>query len=132
MKFRNQEHKDRFYAILGQMTCQDDYHKSAAYLMTLDDVLYKHVGEIYDFDERIINSPLIKAAWQTHTSRKTFRLLINLWNGAYNDSYSKMSRTSMYFAPDEIFNSEYAPFYWEAIKLRFSWINYMNEGIADD
>lgn len=123
MKFRNQEHKDRFYALLGQMTSQDDYHKSAAYLLTLDEVLYKHVGEIYDFKQRTIRSDLVKECWQTGTSRHTYRLLRNLWNGAYNDTNSLCSESSRYFCPDEIFNNSYAPFYWEAIKLRFSWID---------
>lgn len=132
MKFRNQEHKDRFYALFEQMTCKDNYHESAAYLLTLDDVLYKHVDEIYDFQQRIINREIINESWQTHTSRKTFRLLRNLWNGTYNDSMALRSESSKYYCPDEIFNSSYAPYYWEAIKLRFPWIICIDEGIADD
>ena len=132
MKFRNQEHKDRFYALLGQMTCQDDYHKSAAYLMTLDDVLNKHVSEIYDFDERIINSEKIGEGWQTDTSVKTFRLMTNLWNNRSVDYGDKSLKSSSCYAIAEIFDSEYAPFYWEAIKLRFPWINDIGEGITDD
>lgn len=132
MKFRNQEHKDRFYALLGQMTCQDDYHKSAAYLMTLDDILNKHIGEIYDFKNRIIKRQQIKAGWQTDTSVKTFRLMTNLWNNRFSD-YDDTSLESLpFYTMAFIFNSEYAPFYWEAIKLRFPWINDIDEGIADD
>lgn len=132
MKFRNQEHKERFYALFEQMTCHDVYHKSAAYLLTLDDVLYKHVGEIYGFDEFIIYSEKIGEGWQTDTSVKTFRLMTNLWNNRSCDHGDKSLKSSSCYAIAEIFDSEYAPFYWEAIKLRFSWIDCMNEGIADD
>ena len=132
MKFRNQEHKERFYALFEQMTCHDVYHKSAAYLLTLDDVLYKHVGEIYGFDEFIIYSEKIGEDWQTDTSVKTFRLMTNLWNNRSCDHGDKSLKSSSCYAIAEIFDSEYAPFYLEAIKLRFSWINYINEGIADD
>lgn len=131
MKFRNQEHKGRFYFLLRQMTCQDDYHKSAAYLLTLDNVLYKHVSEIYDFDERIINSEKIGEGWQTDTSVKTFRLMTNLWNNRSVDN-GGTSLSSSRYAIAEILDSEYAPFYWEAIKLRFPWINDIGQGITDD
>lgn len=130
MKFRNQEHKDRCYALLGKMTSNDCYHQAAAYLMTLDDVLNKHISEIYDINQRTINSALIQAPWQTGTSKKTFRLLLNLWNGVYNDSRTLRSESSKYYVPDEIFNSSYAPYYWEAIKLRFPW--YIDDGGNDD
>lgn len=131
MKFRNQEHKDRFNALLGQMTSNDSYHQAVAYLMTLDDVLNKHIGEIYNFDYRTIDGKLFKVGWMTSTSVKTYRLLLNLWNGVYNDSRTLRAESSKYYVPDEIFNSDYAPYYWEAIKLRFPWINRIKDGIDD-
>lgn len=59
----------------------DEYHTSAAYLLSLDVVCRKHTTELFDFYEDIICPEGLKKAWQTSTSSKTTRLLFNLWNG---------------------------------------------------
>ena len=47
---------------------------------------------------------------------------MNLWNGWRYDSYtddSEENSASADYVVDEIFTCSYAPYYWEAIRLRF-------------
>lgn len=123
MKFRNQEHYDNYVNLLNKMTSKDSYHNVAAYLLTLDTVLNKHINDIYDFKQGTIRSDLFKEGWQTGTSIQTYRFLLNLWSGwIYNDTKAKMSETSRYYVPSEFFDGEYARYYIEALKIRYSHI----------
>ena len=63
------------------------------------------------------NRTAANARWLYGTSQKTCRLAFNLWNGRTSDSENDSA--SPYYAVDEIFNCEYAPYYWQAIKLRY-------------
>ncbi|MDE5621307.1 MAG: hypothetical protein K2I80_12475 [Ruminococcus sp.] len=116
MKFKNEYHKTLFWVIMQKMTRDDGYHKAIAYLIALDDVCKDHVEEIYDFKKRCIMPDCLKKSWQTGTSLKTTRLAFNLFTGHINwcPDFMKAECT-----PENIFRSEYAPYYWEAIKIRY-------------
>ena len=117
MIFKNNGHEQRYYEILGRMTCRDEYHTSAAYLMALVD--YMQVDDIFDFKEDAINHSGLGKAWQTQSSKKATRLMFNLWNGCISDSPSQ-DENAQFYAVDEIFsNTEYAPYFYEAVKIRF-------------
>lgn len=111
MKFLNDEHKKNFDEVVKKMRCKDEYHTSVAYLLTLDTVCYKHINQLFDFKDSCIRPDSINAEWQTGTSKQTTRLAFNLWNG-YKDSLT---------TPDNLFCSDYAVYYWQAISLRFPW-----------
>ena len=95
--FRNSQHFDRCRKILKQMRSSDCYHTVIAYLFDLE-------------SDAILGENALSLSWQTDTSRKTTRLAFNLWNSFEDGIYSSV---------DAIFSCEYAPFFWEAIKLRF-------------
>lgn len=116
MTFRNEYHETLFWVIMQKMPRDDSYHKAIAYLIALDDVCKDHIEEIYDFKKRCIIPDSLKKSWQTGTSMKTIRLAFNLFTGHINwcPDYMKAECT-----PENIFRSEYAPYYWEAIKLRY-------------
>ena len=125
--FRNTEHVELYEEIIDNMGNNDVYHKSAAYLLTLDTNIKDHINDVFDFTENSIILEALNLPWQTNTSKKTTRLLYNLWNGChsdgdtYTDEYGCQSNLpSRFYAVDEIFCSEYAKYYFEAIKLRFS------------
>ena len=121
MKFKNTDHKERYEKILARMKKQDPYHKSAAYLMALAELV---PSDVFDFENDFIRHEGLYKAWQTGSSRKATRLMFNLWNGCYEDKAAdKPEETSYYYAVDEIFcNHEYAPYFYEAIRIRFEWI----------
>lgn len=120
MIFLNTKHQTEYenliQEILEHKAKLDEYHFSLAYLLTLDRVCREHIKDLYDFNEDIILKDGLNKSWQTGTSRKTTLLAFNLWNDfdESNDSIDKNEIT-----PSNIFSCEYAPYYYEAIKLRF-------------
>lgn len=120
MNFQNEAHEKRYYDILNRMKTRDCYHKSAAYLMALRIMCPE---DIFDFDEDIILHSGLHEPWQTHSTRKATRLMFNLWNGWVRDEGNFDVPVSPYYAVDEIFcNAEWAPYFYEAIRIRFEWI----------
>lgn len=126
MRFIDKKHEALYNELCGKMQYLDCYHRSLAYLLTLDRVLREHIDSVYDIkNDNIIPDGLHKA-WQTDTSRKTTRLAFNLWSGYCYDGEMYVDEKgytcdlpSRRFAVDEIFCCSYAPYYWGAIKLRF-------------
>ena len=112
-----------------KMPYLDGYHLSLAYLLTMDAVLRNHIGALYDVKKDVIIFEGLNKPFQTSTSSKTTRLAFNLWNGTVYDSDppetyidkngEKAYIPSKYYAPDYIFNCNYTPYYFEAIKMRF-------------
>ena len=102
---------------------------SLAYLLTMDAVLRYHIGALYDVKKDVIIFEGLNKPFQTSTSSKTTRLAFNLWSGSVYDSDppetyidkngQKKYVPSKYYAPDNIFNCTYAPYYFQAIKIRF-------------
>jgi len=118
--YRDSKHKELFAQCCGKMAYLDEYHRAAAYLLSLDNVLRDHIIEVFSFNRDEIKPEALQASWQTGTSRKTTRLLFNLWNG-YNAEGEPIEeeQISANYTPENIFCCEYAPYYWQAIKLRF-------------
>ena len=127
IKFYNEEHQKAFYSICKRMKHLDCYHFSLAYLLSLDKVLREHTDEVFDFKEDGIKREGLHKAFQTGTSLKTTRLAFNLWNGCYDDGEIYTNKDgyetelpSSYYTPDQIFCcKDYAPYYWQAIRIRF-------------
>lgn len=120
IKFRDDRHKYDYISVLSRMKRRDSYHMAVAYLLTLDIVIRGRIEEVFDFAGDLIETESLHRGWQTGTSRKTTRLLMNLWNGTCSEfPYAEEVEISPSFAVDEIFCCGYAPYYWEAIKLRF-------------
>lgn len=127
IEFNNPKHSDEYNTILKMMNNQDVYHKAVAYLLALDTVINTHINEVYDFKENHIILEALNKPWQTDTSRKTTRLIYNLWNGYHSDGETyidsngyEVDLPSRFYSVDEIFCSTYASYYWQALKLRFS------------
>lgn len=124
MKFHSEKHEQQYHALLSKMKRNDPYHRSAAYLMALADLV---PSDVFDFEEDGIRHEGIFAGWQTSSSRRTTRLMFNLWNGwAYNEEFDpdhlENLTASTDYAVDNIFcDYEYAPFFYEAIRIRFEW-----------
>lgn len=124
--FADDKHWKSFTAIIAQMQQSDVYHMAVAYLLSLDTVTRQHIKDIFDFSEDCIKLEGLDKPWQTGTSRKTTRLAFNLWNGCCTDGetytdeegYTADLPSGNYSVAD-IFSCSYAPYYWQAIKIRF-------------
>lgn len=115
MNFVNGFHEQKYEALIERMGAGNDvYRKALAYLITADEECSKHIEQIYDFDDRCIKLECLNSSWNTSTSRKTLNLAFNLYTGCtdWADSASDC-------AVADIFCCCLAPFYWEAIKLRY-------------
>lgn len=116
--FANKEHEDNFRRFSARMSTLDVYHLSAAYLLGLDKVLRTHAEAVFDFsDDRIVLDGLNKG-FQTSSSIRTTRLLFNLWNNYTGEEEENPREYSV--ANIFGYGSEYEPYYWQAIKLRFA------------
>lgn len=120
MNFRDLSHKERYLNLLSKMRTNDAYHRSAAYLMALADL---PADAVFDFRLSHIRHEAILDGWQTSSTLKTTRLLFNLWNATSCDfAADNPEKTASYYAVDEIFsNYEYAPWFMEAVRIRFEW-----------
>lgn len=83
--FAGKKHEDLFFDLFKKMKTKDCYHGAAAYLLSLDTVIQDHINRVFDFKEDVIKPECLHEAWQTGTSKKTTRLLFNLWNGTFKD-----------------------------------------------
>lgn len=118
ISFFSKEHELAFWTMLCKMKCADCYHAAVAYLLTLDSVVFAHVNCVFNFENDSIKPAVLRDDWQTGTSLQTCRLAFNLWNGYSGYSIEKAEN----YTVENIFSytsSTYAPYYWEAIKLRY-------------
>ncbi len=127
-KFYNDKHFSRYLEVRGRMggSDRDPYRAAVAYLIALDCVLYEHMCDVFDFDNGVIKPECLNKGWQTGTSKKTSRLAFNLWNGYCSEGEPLEEETpSSYYTPEQIFCClEYAPYYWQAIRIRFEMDEY--------
>lgn len=129
--FADDKHKQIFDIFCSRVNSSrlrslDCYYYPVLYLLSLDEVLRNHALSVFDFEEGKIIPEGLNCPWQTGTSLKTTRLLFSLWNGyasdgeMYTDAEGyQRPLPSNYYAPDEIFSCSYAPYYCEALRLRF-------------
>ena len=121
IKFIDEEHKSNFERFCDMFGADlDEYRLAVAYLLALDSECCKHYKDIFDFDEQVIKPEGLNKGWQTGTSVKTTRLMMNLWNGyQYEGEPLEEEKPSSYYTPEHIFACSYAPYYYQAIKLRY-------------
>lgn len=110
MVFRDEQHEDRYFAIIAKMKSNDVYHAALAYLLALDsNVDSKRLAECFDFSEDIIKPGVLEAAWITSTDRRVLKLGFNLWNDTHQANVS-----DVFCAGADL---EYL---LEAVKIRFN------------
>ena len=125
MIFISAEHK-RFY---NEMQPKDVYQRAFFYLIGLCPDTRRNIHELYDADG--IKPEAINAGWQTGTSTKLTRLAFNLYTDNVPTAYqfdgenrikppseADLKECRLYSISD-IFDCEYAPYFMEAIKLRY-------------
>jgi|LSQX01.3.fsa_nt_gb hypothetical protein len=122
MIFLDDLHK-KFYedSVLRTNCSRDPYRKALFYTLGLTSETRDNINTLYDFKLGCINFDALQKGWQTGTSRKVTRLAFNLFDGMAYDSEEDFSNSniSKYYVVDEIFCCGLAPYFWEAIKLRY-------------
>lgn len=132
MNFIDDEHKSFFenkMEELAELGKKDVYYKSLVYTLGICETTREHFKEIFNINQSEVNLDAIQKGWQTGTSEKVTRMAFNLWNySLMYDSEDDLEneKISSSYAPSEIFCCSFAPYFWEAIKIRYpEYTNYI-------
>ncbi len=125
--FESEEHYSFYIEKVGKLNA-DVYLKALIYAVGICPDTRRRWNSFYDEADRSIKPEVINEGWQTGTTYKITRLAYQLFTDStptavsYDDKdnqtedFKECSRYSV----SDIFCCEYAPFFVEAIKLRYS------------
>ena len=84
----------------------------------------RNVDKIYNFKTGCVKPECLHEGWQTSGSVKVVRMAFNLYcNGMpsvsdYDDAEEQLNESGQYSA-EELFCCAYAPFFWQAVQIRY-------------
>lgn len=124
MEFIDREHQkfwNEKYKLLEQYGKTDVYYKSIVYTLGICETTRDNFNKIFNIKNGEINIDSIKGAYQTGTSEKVTRMAFSLWNRCNYDSQEDIenNKISANYNPSEIFSCSYAPYFYEAIRIRY-------------
>jgi len=133
MIFRNDAHRAFYEQRIEELQVHsgrkaDCYLQALVYTLGICDDTRKRFDDMYDKAERSIIPGTIYAAWQTDGSRKTTRLAFNLFTGrtptalTYDEASNKVTEDfdeCRKYSVSDIFCCGFAPYFVEAIKIRY-------------
>lgn len=126
MIFKDDTHRD-FYNTKTAELKSDCYLKALIYTLGMCGETRRGFDSIYNAGEHTINPDIITAGWQTGTSSKVTRLAFQLFtdgtptafsSGEHGQRTEDISECQRYSVSD-IFCCEFAPYFVEAIKIRY-------------
>lgn len=124
MEFVDDEH-EKFWneknLIMQEYGKTDVYYKSIVYTLGICETTRNNFNKIFSIENGEINIDSINSAFQTGTSEKVTRMAFSLWNRCNYDSDKdrQKGKVSKYYNPSEIFCCSYAPYFVEALKIRY-------------
>ena len=113
IRFTGKMHKDFYSQMLARTKKDDSYHRAFFYTMGICEETRQNINTLFDFREDGINPEGLYSAWQTGGTNRLCRLAFNLWNGWAEDGNEQTS------TPYELFDCEFSPYFFEAIRLRY-------------
>lgn len=98
----------------------DPYYRALVYLLGMTEETRTNFSRCFDGEARMIRPAALEEGWQTGGTARIVRMAFNLWNGWCYESEEEAQdgRMSEAFTPDNLFCCEFAPYFYEAIKLR--------------
>ena len=124
MEFVDDEH-EKFWEeknlVMQKYGKTDVYYKSIVYTLGICETTRSNFDKIFSIGNGEINIDSINSAFQTGTSEKVTRMAFSLWNRCNYDSEKdrQKGKVSEYYNPSEIFCCSYAPYFVEALKIRY-------------
>ena len=122
--FISEAHEKFYYEKLKEVRYQDVYHKALCYCLGINDDTRRNANRIYDFKTGCVKTECLHEGWQTSGSVKIVRMAFNLYcNGTpsvddYKDTEEQINECRQY-AVEELFCCAYAPYFWQAIQIRY-------------
>lgn len=117
--FRDNAHKE-FYnqQIIGITEAGgtvDSYTKPLLYLLSLSEDTRRNFENLYNYRDGIKQEGMM-GGWMTSSTKRVVQLAFNLYNGYTKDGRTKCSQD---FTPYYLFCDEWAPYFVQAIQLRY-------------
>ena len=122
--FISEAHEKFYYEKLEEVRYQDVYHKALCYCLGINDDTRRNANRIYDFKTGCVKTECLHEGWQTSGSVKVVRMAFNLYCNAtpsvddYTDEEERINECRQYTV-EELFCCAYAPYFWQAIQIRY-------------
>ena len=122
--FISEAHEKFYYEKLKEVRYQDVYHKALCYCLGINDDTRRNANRIYDFKTGCVKTECLHEGWQTSGSVKVVRMAFNLYCNAtpsvddYTDAEEQINECRQYTV-EELFCCAYAPYFWQAIQIRY-------------
>lgn len=124
MKFIDKEH-ELFWKeknlLLKEYRTTGTYYKALVYTLGICETTRNNFNNIFDIEKGEINIDSINEPYQTNTSVKVTRMAFSLFNGCNYDSENdiKKGKVSKNYNVSDIFCCSYAPYFFEAVKVKY-------------
>ena len=123
--FINAEHHRFYSGTLKRFPDPATPEKALCYCLGIHPAVRKYVDHIYDFSTGQVTPECMQEEWVTSTEdpediRTVIRMAYNLYGGtpSVEEADDQLDECRKYTA-DKLFNCRYAPYFWEAVKIRY-------------
>lgn len=122
--FLGEKHEAFFQDQMKRVRRNDVYHRALIYCLGISEDTRRNIDQIYDFDAGCVKPECITMGWQTSGSLRVTRLAFNLYCDGTPTVDDEMKedaqmRECRSYCVDDIFCCSYAPYFWQAIKIRY-------------
>lgn len=122
--FKSNAHEKFYYEKLKEVQYQDEYHMALFYCLGINNDTRQNFDRIYDLKNDCVKPECLKEGWQTSGSKKVTRMALSLFcNGVpsidENESVKEQLHECRQYTAEELFCCAYAPFFWQAIRIRY-------------
>lgn len=124
MKFIDDKHQQFYEEKIKEIEKNrkiDSYYRSLIYTLGICETTRMNFNKIFNIQNETINIDSLNEGWQTGSSIKTTRMAFSLWCACMYDSEDNIEKDikSNGYNVSEIFCCGYAPYFYEAIKIRY-------------
>ena len=122
--FKDKEHEKFYNTYLPKCRMQDVYHKALIYCLGISADTRNNINQIFNVRTDCVNPDCLQEGWITSGSAKVVRLAFNLYcNSAVSvfhyDKADERLDEYKYYTVEDLFCCGYAPYFWEAVRLRY-------------
>lgn len=111
LRFKDSQHEKFFLDCMAHTKRDDSYHRAIFYTLGINPDTRANIQTIFDFKNDRIKPKGLEGSWQTSGSIKTTLFAFNMWNGYADENLPS--------TPYDLFCCESAPYFFEAIKLKY-------------
>lgn len=125
LHFINEEHHRFYSSTLKRFLNPAAPEKALCYCLGIHPAIRWHVDHIYDFSTKQVTPECIHEGWvasaeDSEDIRTVIRMAYNLYGGTPSVAEADdQLRECQKYTAKELFGCRYAPYFWEAIKLRY-------------